>query len=70
MILNNQQWNQIATWRIKFIEPSFSHIKQLTGMKQKKDEVNQYAKQCESFYRKNTICGVDMCMILNFKRQQ
>ena len=44
MILNNQQWNQLAMQRRNFAEPSLSHIKQITGMKCKKGEVSQYAK--------------------------
>ena len=70
LILNNQQWNQLARWRRKFIEPSPSHIKHITGMKRKKCEVNKYAKRCQPFHQKNTIFVIDKCMMLNFKPQE
>ena len=49
-ILNMQQWNQLATRRKKFTEPSPSHRKKITGMNHKKGEVNRYANLCKLFH--------------------
>ena len=54
----------------KNTEPNPSHIKQITRMKRKNREVNQYANRCESFHPKNTIFVVDTCMTSNFKPQE
>ena len=70
IILTNQRWNQLATWRRKFTELSPSHKKQITGMKCKKDGVNQHANRCKPFHQKNTMFSVGTCMTASFKPQE
>lgn len=64
LTLNNQWWNQLATWRRTFIESNPSHIKQRIGMKCKKGKINHFANQCEHIF------GIGTCMMSSFKPQE